>query len=109
MSRKYVMLFGDTHSAVSELNDQAAGRLFKTILRYADCHEEIDLPGEERYVYRMLLAQFARDEEAYRRKSDTNRRYRESQKDGKRSEKIEEDQKRLQYKDKDKEEDKDKD
>ena len=72
MSRKYIMLFGDTNSAVRELDDQAAGRLFKAILHYAECHEEVDLPGAEKLVYRLLMAQFARDEEAYRKRSEQN-------------------------------------
>ena len=73
MSRKYIMLFGDTNAAVSELDEQAAGRLFKAILHYAERHEEVELSGEERYVYRMLMAQFARDDEAYRKRSEQNR------------------------------------
>ena len=106
--RKYIMLFGDTGNAVNELDDEAAGRLFKAVLRYAEDREEITLPGEEKLVYRMLLNQFARDDEAYRRKSEKNRRYRESQ-DEKRPEKTAEDLFSLQYKDKDEDQDEDKD
>lgn len=73
LSRKYIMLFGDTRAAVDELDDDAAGRLFKAVLHYAERHEEVELSGEERYVYRMLMAQFARDEEAYRKRSEQNR------------------------------------
>lgn len=110
MSRKYIMLFGDTRSAVDELDDAAAGRLLKAVLQYADRHEEVDLPGAERLVYRLLLNQFARDEEAYRKRCDYNRRYRESQKEEKRTEKNEEEKRSIQYKDEyeDKDEDKDK-
>ena len=68
------MLFGDTYAAVDELDDDAAGRLLKAILRFADQREEVALTGEERYVYRMLMAQFARDDEAYRKRSEQNRR-----------------------------------
>ncbi|MCH5288259.1 MAG: hypothetical protein J1E43_12660 [Christensenellaceae bacterium] len=107
--RKYVMLFGDTSAAVNELGDEAAGRLFKAILRYAGDREEVALPGEEKLVYRMLINQFVRDDEAYLRKSEKNRRYREAQQDEKRPEKPPEDRESLQDKDKDKDEDHDKD
>ena len=71
--RRYIMLFGDTQDAVDMLDDAAAGRLLKAILAYARDGTEVSLPGDERLVYRMLMAQFARDEEAYRKKSERNR------------------------------------
>lgn len=124
--RRYIMLFGDTGTAVNELSDDAAGRLLKAILRYADNQDTVELPGEEKFVYRMLLAQFARDDEAYQRKSEYNRRFRESQKEPaddaevqkstqkyeevqKSTDKYTEVQKSIQYKEEDKEKDKDHD
>lgn len=72
--RRYIMLFGDAHDAVSELEDAAAGRLFKALLAYALDGSETKLFGEERYLYKMFLAQFARDEEAYRKRCERNRK-----------------------------------
>lgn len=115
MSRKYIMLFGDTNAAVSELDDQAAGRLFKAILHYAERHEEVELSGEERYLYRMLMAQFARDDEAYRKRCERSRRHRENLKDLSESSDAFTQQSDavdafvVQYKDKDQYEDEDKD
>ena len=115
LSRKYIMLFGDTRSAVDELEDAAAGRLLKAILQYADDQSETALSGEERFVYRMLLAQFARDDEAYRKRSERSRRHREnvnalsesSDAFARQSDAV--DAFDMQYKDKEEDEDKEKD
>lgn len=62
--RKYVMLYGDASGIVEELSDQQAGRLLKAVLVYARTGEIVSLPGSERLVYKMLIAQFERDREA---------------------------------------------
>ena len=109
--RRYIMLFGDTGSAVNELDDEAAGRLLKAILRYADAREEVALPGEEKLVYRMLLSQFARDEEAYRKRSEQNKRRYDTTKDTAPFSSIQQPSASfsMQYKEKDKDHDDDED
>lgn len=108
--RKYIMLFGDTGSAVNELDDEAAGRLFKAIMRYADTREEVSLPGAEKLVYRMLLAQFARDEEAYRKRSEQNKRRYGAAKDSASFSSVQQPSASfsMQYKDKDHDDDEEK-
>lgn len=111
--RRYIMLFGDTGTAVNELSDDAAGRLLKAILRYADNQDTVELPGEEKFVYRMLLAQFARDNDAYERRAQKNKKYYETHLDESgedlRPVKTDSDQLRPQYKEEEKDKEKDKD
>lgn len=70
---KYVKLYGDLSGIVDDLSDQEAGRLFKAVLAYALSGKSAPLPGPEKLVFKMLLAQFQRDRESYAEMVEQNR------------------------------------
>ena len=70
---KYVKLYGDASDVVEELSDEEAGRLIKAVLRYALTRDVVELPGAERIVFKVLLAQFERDQATYESVVDIRR------------------------------------
>lgn len=68
----YVKLFGDTSATVDMLSDAEAGRLFKAVLHYAAGRTD-ELPGQEKLVFAMLVAQFERDAVSYQDYCDRQR------------------------------------
>ena len=68
----YIKLFADTSEAVEMLSDAEAGRLLKSLLRYAN-DEELIISGNERFVFGMLKAQIDRDTAGYQDYLDKQR------------------------------------
>ena len=64
MALSYVRIFADTSGAVDMLSDAEAGRLFKAVLHWI-AGEAQELPGQEKFVFAMLKAQFERDAASY--------------------------------------------
>ena len=64
MALSYVRIFADTSGAVDMLSDAEAGRLFKAVLHWI-AGETQELPGQEKFVFAMLKAQFERDAASY--------------------------------------------
>lgn len=73
MNLPYIKVFPDLCETVSLLSDAEAGRLLKSVLRYAN-GEEAELPGQEKLVFAMLRRQMDRDAAEYARNAEKQRR-----------------------------------
>jgi len=64
MSKKSFVLYVDTLEILDDLTVEQRGTLFYAIYKY-HCGEEVDLKGEVKIVFKMLLKQFIRDAEKW--------------------------------------------
>ena len=62
----------DYYDDVNELPDEAAGQLFKAILAHANGRPAPPISGEAKGMFRIIAKQLDYDDEAYRRKCETN-------------------------------------
>ena len=111
---KFIKLYGDFSGTVDELADEEAGRLMKAVLRFALDGQVADLPGQERLVFKMLVAQFQRDRAAYDEMVAMGRFYgkrggRPKKVDAEKGDPFPENPPSPHHEDKDKDQDKDKD
>lgn len=72
MQLPYIKLFGDTSATIDLLSDAEAGRLLKAVLHYANGRVD-ELPGQEKLIFAMLVAQFERDSANYQDFCDKQR------------------------------------
>lgn len=72
MNLPYIKLFADISATVDLLSDTEAGRLFKSLLHYANDKED-NLVGQEKLVFAMLKTQIDRDAATYQSFIDKQR------------------------------------
>ena len=67
-------LYANTRDAVEALTDEEAGRVFKSVLRYMNGDEPMDMNGGDKIMFLMLKQQIDREgNENYRRNFDAQR------------------------------------
>ena len=65
---KYMKLYASTRDAVEVLNDVEAGKLFKSLLRYMNGDEPVEMTGGDKILYCVLKNQLDRETQVtYRR------------------------------------------
>ena len=73
MALTYIKCFYDLRRAMSGLNDEEIGRLFKAILEYAETGVEPHyLTGNERILFPSIACQIDRDKAAYEKRCAQN-------------------------------------
>ena len=69
-----INLYASNRDAVEALTDEEAGRVLKSVLRYMNGEEPMDMTGGDRIMFLMLKQQIDREgNENYRRNFDTQR------------------------------------
>ena len=72
MNLPFIKLFADSIEAIEMLSEAEAGRLLKSLVRYANDQEPI-LSGSEKLVFAMMRAQMDRDAAGYQAYLDKQR------------------------------------
>lgn len=69
-----INLYASNRDAVEALTDEEAGRVLKSVLRYMNGEEPMDMTGGDRIMFLMLKQQIDREgNENYRRNFDAQR------------------------------------
>ena len=69
-----INLYASTRDAVEALTDEEAGRVIKSVLRYMNGDEPMDMTGGDKILWLMLKQQIDREgNENYRRNLDAQR------------------------------------
>ena len=69
-----INLYASNRDAVEALTDEEAGRVLKSVLRYMNGEEPMDMIGGDRIMFLMLKQQIDREgNENYRRNFDAQR------------------------------------
>ena len=77
MALKYFCAYHSYLDALSELNDEECGRLFKACLLYSKDGLEMSLTGNERFVFPSFRGQIDRDREKYADRCAKNQKNRQ--------------------------------
>ena len=72
----YIKVFTDFAKAIAPLGDAECGRLFRSMLEYAETGAEPELGGNERFLWPVAKLNIDRDIEAYERLCERNKKNR---------------------------------
>lgn len=71
---KYLKVFTDFATVISQLNDVEVGRLFRAMLKYAEDGTEADLKGNEKFLWGAAKASIDNQRDSYDKRCATNLR-----------------------------------
>lgn len=80
---KYIKLFYEWIDSTCTLADDEKGRLIDAMVLFARDGVEVDLPGNERFVFPMFRLQLERDRDSYARSREENARSRKEKEEEK--------------------------
>ncbi|MBQ7835798.1 MAG: hypothetical protein IJ389_00930, partial [Clostridia bacterium] len=73
MAIKYLKVFLDWNEVTSELNYEEKGRLIEAMIKYANGEADIQLSGNERFLFGIMKNQINREHENYEKVVEINK------------------------------------